>query len=741
MGIRLRRSKIEITGNVTLDDLVKWSKKNTRSATFVHDRCVEAIHPIEIGYDATFDTSEGHLIINDIVRPKYQEEYWCNSIWRCNGGMVTVKTDRSIYSEEWCPMQWDDVQVLMYVEPGNGALFRSDDATNGRGDHWLNNVRLMLKKGDLDMHLQYIAGSGVIKNLEVTLSDGTGFMLLRDTDSDGLMLRGANLGGWNNPVKNNGLTTFHKNLRMSSDSVNDHYMVMNYRRKNWPIFYNARNIDTGQRFEKISYQNPGAYEGTNQGRGVIVSKFAPILKNGAGNVAPNVNIDIHEVNGNVNELTAVTGSDGMVWIIDNNDDERYTSLIWNNRIINEAGVMYVKKSVTPSNGGPVVSVIKPEFRIRMRNPAYNFYESVFDFLEDFTGDKLVVDDPDFADTFNGVWNDRRELNGHQELYDHYKMFLSLPENMHIPPLLEKQDTEIVSNYSIIFDRNLSKSFELRNDILYIRADEFIGEVRSAGLVQARNGSKINGGVEDINGARILFTAAHGGRFNMIARVRGKGTLLGFEQNVTEATYRVKRGEIVDYSMWSLGYRVYTGSLGTANGGVSQRVQMSHNRYIDTTIDVGPILAGIRSDYTHPQYTIIFSKPMSLSIEQIKTFLHYVVGSESSLGASLGLGTEVSILEIMKDEIKINLPYIKIIRDPILAITDRVELNGYINVEDAVKIDPTFVMNPSDINTGLYVTTLNVKPSVDPVLLANVFKEEMKPVIGLMEMRLIETLKR
>lgn len=107
--------------------------------------------------------------------------------------------------------------------------------------------------------------------------------------------------------------------------------------------------------------------------------------------------------------------------------------------------------------------------------------------------------------------------------------------------------------------------------------------------------------------------------------------------------------------------------------------------------------------------------MELSLEQMKSVVHRLMKYENYFDAVLATGDD-NIVDIRFDEIKVNKPLFTIERDPALTLADRVQLNGYINIANAVAIDPLYIINPGD-SDWLYVTFLTVKPGIDANYLA------------------------
>lgn len=113
--------------------------------------------------------------------------------------------------------------------------------------------------------------------------------------------------------------------------------------------------------------------------------------------------------------------------------------------------------------------------------------------------------------------------------------------------------------------------------------------------------------------------------------------------------------------------------------------------VDTGLNVAPIIALTSTSVDGSGYHIFFGE-MELSLEQMKATVHKLMKFENYFDAVLATSDD-NIVEVRIDEIRVNKPLFTIERAVVLTIADRVQLNGYINISNAVIIDPLYIINP------------------------------------------------
>lgn len=736
MTIRVRSGKIEFRGNVDFDELYQWALNNTTYAEAVSESIVELKYPSKVKNNGVLDTSYSTLILNHRLESDWRST-GDSGVWKCHKGIVMLKGNASMFSEWWAIPEFRDVQFIVNKSGGKVSFFRSEgNSRKAVGE--VRGTKYFIKKGEVDAHLQLCAGVGILKDTVISTDDAAGGVLLvRDTDTDGVAIKGLSLGGWRRPRTP---VTFHKNMVLDHGTGNDRDIIpFLYRRDNHCIFYNVVNETTQTRKKMIDIRNPEAWSG--RGRSIIVGKFSPTFVDSSGEPVDNLNILIRNKVTGEEEHRKVTNEEGVIDIQNNSWDDKHTSLEWQNRKFYELGTCYVKQCIVPDANGPQQSEDQGDFIVTIRKPNLVPFETTVDFHDDMGGEMVMFIDDVYMNSFSS-YNEWRSVSTAQELYDHYKQFLSEFDNIDQPDILKLIGEYIVSDYSITVDRNQSNTLTIDNEnkLIRFKSSVFKGNLYSkGGMVNIRNGAKVEGTVEDINGCRVRVFAKQGGRFNIVARRADDNFLLADYKNVESCDIYIPRGIDIKFAMWQLGYQVYADTIKTDNGGINYYAPMIQNKFINTRLDMRNILSGIRVGLDYPYFIMYVNKPMVLDIEEIKTLLHYIVGSSESLGTSLGTGSSVSTIEILKDEVKINLPFVLVKRGGELSPTDRVEFNGYVNTTDAKKLDRNYIINPSN-EDGLFVQTLSVKPTLDPALLSQVVKDQLRPDLAAIRGQIINAVK-
>jgi hypothetical protein len=190
----------------------------------------------------------------------------------------------------------------------------------------------------------------------------------------------------------------------------------NYRRNNGgAVFYNVTNTANGQKMTAIRYVSNGALA-SDAARSVLVGAYKPTLQSSSGAALSGVEVSIRRDSDGVIEASGVTGIDGRITIVAGSTALREQS--YNNtftvggisyqKIIREAGVKYIKQSVTPATtGGNVVSVDQGTFTVIQRRADLLELKATQSFLADYEGAKTV-----FADTlFTGTVAQAAAISG------------------------------------------------------------------------------------------------------------------------------------------------------------------------------------------------------------------------------------------------------------------------------------------------------------------------------------------
>lgn len=443
-------TQIQVSGNETLASFATWANSNT-GATFYDNNAVEANYQLKIQNWAVFDTSSWVLIINNRVEGQSNNatDSW---VWKSHWWSVIVQGNLNQYAEWWAPMDFDRSHWVINKTGGVQSFFRSESSATPTK---VLNSTYIQNSGNIDGHLQFSWWTWIVRNTYFeNKSGGQPFLLIRDSDSDWVSLIGIDLWWWNTLTQP---TTIHKNMTFDHWSWADaRNIIFYYRRANNPIFYNAVNQADGQRLTTISYKALGSGGGT--GRSVIVGKFEPVIQNENSVLQNWVNIQIKKLSDNTIEQTGTTGTNWKV-----NVTWSTHSVSWQSRNIDEQWVLYVKQSITPTTAGAVNSVDQWNFRIRMRKPDLQLFESTQSFVNDFDGVKLIQTDPHFTVTpaqasaisgitINSANSTITVASGSvvtmQDIYNYSKHWLSLSSNLDV-------DNFIVANWT-----SQLKSFEL-----------------------------------------------------------------------------------------------------------------------------------------------------------------------------------------------------------------------------------------------------------------------------------------
>ncbi len=195
----------------------------------------------------------------------------------------------------------------------------------------------------------------------------------------------------------------------------------------------------------------------------------------------------------------------------------------------------------------------------------------------------------------------------------------------------------------------------------------------------------------------------------------KGATISYEDDITEKIVTVTPNTDVSFVMYKIGYKpqLFTINSG-ALGGTFNISMLDITEAVDVGLNVAPIIALTSTTVDMSGYHIFFGE-MELSLEQMKAVVHRLMKYENYFDAVLATSDD-NIVEVRSDEIRVNKPLFTIEREASLTLADRVQLNGYINISNAVTIDHLYIINPWDTD-WLYVTYLTVKPWIDAEYLA------------------------
>ena len=391
MAFTLSGSRTLVSGNETGLSYRTWLGSNPTAGKQLTANTVEALFQLKIQNGAVFDTSDIVLVTNHRVEGQANATT-DTGIWRCKGGVVIVQGNQAQLAEEWAIQDWDNVQVYIQKTNGNQSFIGSNARPIPAS---VKNTKFIVKKGDIDAHLQSTGGTGTLSNI-LLRNEGTnpGIIGLRETDTSDIEMYRIEPFGWSNVP-----TTFHKNWKMynsSKDEINYHYR----RNSGGAVFYNTVNSFNGNRMTAIRYVANGAETGANA-RSVIVGAYSPKLIDTSKNPLSGVQVAIYKTSDNSLEASGATGSDGKISIVNSSSNIREQSYnntftsggVNYNRVIYNSGTKYIKQSITPTTtGGNVVSVDQGTFKIVQRRKDLQEIIVTQSFQSDYSGDVVVLSD-------------------------------------------------------------------------------------------------------------------------------------------------------------------------------------------------------------------------------------------------------------------------------------------------------------------------------------------------------------
>ena len=278
----------------------------------------------------------------------------------------------------------------------------------------------------------------------------------------------------------------------------------------------------------------------------------------------------------------------------------------------------------------------------------------------------------------------------EEIYDYVYYDLCQTANLSVPEYFTTDGATYTTSYNIINNSTLSGTGTLITTGTYTWSG-------TTTLV-----------VKDSVGVRCKITSG-GDTFTI------KWATIAYDDDITEKLVTVAPNTDVSFVMWKLGYKpqlftINSGSL----GGTFNISMLDITEAVDTALNVAPIIALTSTTVDMSGYHMFFWE-MELSLEQMKAVVHRLMQFENYFDAVLATWDD-NIVEVRSDEIRVNKPLFTIEREASLTLADRVQLNGYINISNAVSINPLYIINPWD-SDGLYVTYLTVKPWIDAEYLA------------------------
>lgn len=391
MAFTLSGSTIQVSGNETGLTFIAWLGSNPTAGKQLTANTVEALFQLKIQNGAVFDTSNIALVINHRVEGQANATT-DTGIWRCKGGVVIVQGSSNHLGDDWAIQDWENVQFYVQKTGGRQSFFGGNSRPTAGS---VKNTKFIVKNGDIDAVLELTGGTGTLSNI-LMRNEGasTGIIGLRETGTSDIEMYRIEPFGWGAAP-----TTFHKNWKLYNSSNNE--LNYHYRRSNGgAIFYNAVNSFNGNRMTAIRYVDNGASGGDNA-RSVLVGAYSPKIIDISKTPMSRVEIAIFKTSDSSLEASGKTGSDGKIAIVNNSTNA--SEMSYNNtfniggtnytRKIYDAGVKYIKQSITPTTtGGNVVSVDQGTFKIVQRRKDLQEIIVTQSFLSDYTGDVVVLTD-------------------------------------------------------------------------------------------------------------------------------------------------------------------------------------------------------------------------------------------------------------------------------------------------------------------------------------------------------------
>ena len=232
------------------------------------------------------------------------------------------------------------------------------------------------------------------------------------------------------------------------------------------------------------------------------------------------------------------------------------------------------------------------------------------------------------------------------------------------------------------------------DTITIKADTLdvddFKTMKTTGTISAVNGAVINVPYQDTNGVVVKLQSAE--TFTI------KGTSIAYTQGVTSITTQVAIGTVVEYAIWSLGKKIVYITQ-TINEPTTIDINYESEAFVNTALDVSTQVANIDASNVGGILTYKFGE-MELTLEQAKAVSHRIFEDEIALDLVL-TSNATGAVDLLQDSIRINAPVVHLERKDALTISQEVNLRSYIDITNAVAINPAYILTPADTD-GLRV---------------------------------------
>ena len=356
-------------------------------------------------------------------------------------------------------------------------------------------------------------------------------------------------------------------------------------------------------------------------------------------------------------------------------------------------------------------------------------------LGEATIDWLLFADVSISEVDAALVDAYSEIDTAAKLYDVAKLWLVDNYAGETDTIVSRSGESISTIYNIIIDADAAEGFGFDGESITIKADAFSGNISTSGTVTTLNGAHINGAVEDATGVRVVVQMLEGNDFNIVARsgTAADGyTYFPFQEAGAQAVFTVAKGTALEIAMWSEGYKAYARTVETNAGAVSFTAELTANHAIDLALDVSAYLDDLTVESRDGLFTIILDAPMTVpSLEHLKAIIHRIVGREIALMAMLPPAS-TSIIEILSDRIKINAPVVRMVLGDGVGAADIAEIVAYIDIDTALALDSSYVLNPFRASDNRRVDYLRVNPLVDVGAMALAVRDEMERTGGLID---------
>ena len=313
----------------------------------------------------------------------------------------------------------------------------------------------------------------------------------------------------------------------------------------------------------------------------------------------------------------------------------------------------------------------------------------------------LFDDNNISQIIKATVDAYTTIDNLDQLYDRAKSWKVDSANVEYPTvstqLIDASGTELdLGNRNLVVDKTATLAFDVDTgtDTITIKADALdvddFKTMKTTGTISAVNGAVINVPYQDTNGVVVKLQSAE--TFTI------KGTSIAYTQGVTSITTQVAIGTVVEYAIWSLGKKIVYITQ-TINEPTTIDINYESEAFVNTALDVSTQVANIDASNVGGILTYKFGE-MELTLEQAKAVSHRIFEDEIALDLVL-TSNATGAVDLLQDSIRINAPVVHLERKDALTISQEVNLRSYIDITNAVAINPAYILTPADTD-GLRV---------------------------------------